>query len=363
MINDVGEGNSSQISPVSIADAVDVYAEALGDFSETTTALERRVIETLADDGVDVLFVQGRTKTPESLARKLARLDAAGRDFDDPVREMHDLSGLRIITALPEQVPDVVRSLKRGRWFYCLRDQEKDTTIRESGVYGYISRHLVCAVRSTGELGKAEIPLTSASTGAAHRRTSRAVTFEIQVRTILSHAWAEIEHDIRYKNPNPVAWTPALDRAFTQTASLIEAAETAFASIHDNHQQLLRWHKEPEKLNSKNLTELCDIVLPHVDRNTEESLEFAVQLLADNDITSTRELMDLISAEDVTLVRKRMAHSYEPGLARLIDDLLLQRYGEKHIAATVQHGGEDREAKLRSRLRLLTEPEAEPEDA
>ena len=52
---------------------------------------------------------------------------------------------------------------------------------------------------------------------------------EIQVRTILQHAWAEIEHDIQYK---AVAAVPELIRQrFTSLAGLIEIADREFQAI------------------------------------------------------------------------------------------------------------------------------------
>jgi len=56
-----------------------------------------------------------------------------------------------------------------------------------------------------------------------------ALTAEIQVRTVLQHAWAEIEHDIRYKS---VSTTPqAISRRFIALAGLLEIADREFEAI------------------------------------------------------------------------------------------------------------------------------------
>jgi putative GTP pyrophosphokinase len=54
---------------------------------------------------------------------------------------------------------------------------------------------------------------------------------EIQVRTVMQHAWAEIEHDIQYKSSITI---PAdLRRRFITLAGLLEVADHEFQTIQD----------------------------------------------------------------------------------------------------------------------------------
>ena len=41
---------------------------------------------------------------------------------------------------------------------------------------------------------------------------------QVQIRTVLQHAWAEFEHDIRYKGSVPPEHVLELDRRFTLAA-------------------------------------------------------------------------------------------------------------------------------------------------
>ena len=50
------------------------------------------------------------------------------------------------------------------------------------------------------------------------------------MRTVLQHAWAEFEHDIRYKSPDGVI-DPRIDRAFALAAGLIELADQQFDQV------------------------------------------------------------------------------------------------------------------------------------
>lgn len=55
----------------------------------------------------------------------------------------------------------------------------------------------------------------------------------MQVRTILQHAWAEFEHDIRYKGSVPEEDAPDLNRRFTLAAGLLELADREFSAIRE----------------------------------------------------------------------------------------------------------------------------------
>lgn len=101
------------------------------------------------------------------------------------------------------------------------------STLLAPGAFGYRSVQFVARVPPAG-LGSdhgefrnqiADFDWMGASTG----------TVEIQIRSILEHAWAEIEHDLVYKSmddvPNNVL------RQFALTAALLESADTHLDNI------------------------------------------------------------------------------------------------------------------------------------
>ena len=67
----------------------------------------------------------------------------------------------------------------------------------------------------------------------------------VQIRTVLQHAWAEFEHDIRYKGTVPEEHAPELDRRFTLAAGLIELADREFSAIRDRLQMALPRGRRP----------------------------------------------------------------------------------------------------------------------
>ena len=59
---------------------------------------------------------------------------------------------------------------------------------------------------------------------------------EVQVRTILQHAWAEIEHDIQYKSLRTIP--TEIRRRFVALAGMLEIADREFQAIDDANRTL-----------------------------------------------------------------------------------------------------------------------------
>jgi hypothetical protein len=83
---------------------------------------------------------------------------------------------------------------------------------RDASAFGYRSLHYVCRLAPAGEAG---LPPESAC--------------EIQIRTVLEHAWAEIEHDLGYKARH--ALPAGARRRLGRLASLLELADQEFLAI------------------------------------------------------------------------------------------------------------------------------------
>ena len=161
----------------------------------------------LDDAGINYLSITARTKSVESFAAKAERTVDGRRLFSDPLVEITDQVGLRIITYLREDVDAVVTLLADEMRLLDDRDMGLETA--REGRWGYASRHLLVGV------GGEQQPAS------------------IQVRTVLQHAWAEFEHEIRYKGSIPAEHAPDLDRRFTLAAGLLELADREFTAIRE----------------------------------------------------------------------------------------------------------------------------------
>ncbi|TJY69289.1 (p)ppGpp synthetase [Arthrobacter sp. CAU 1506] len=304
------------------------------------------------------LFVTARTKSVDSFRDKASRMlqptEPGGEpalEFPDPLREIHDLVGVRVIVSLPHEIRQAAALIKRQRSdFDCRADREKDIGSIESGTYGYSSRHLIMRTLQNNTVKAYQQALGEPA------RATGSYLFEVQIRTILAHAWSELEHDIRFKSSDPRAWSPYFDRQFTATAAMLEAVESAFAELHERYETVTGyWDEEGEgaaPLTPRRVREVWQTLLPHVDRKSDDDWGWAAELLAAHGLKTTTELAALLNPETITDVRAALEHRYSPGPDRLLDDLLLWRFGRRHIELTAGQDEHRRES-LQRRFRQL----------
>ena len=123
-----------------------------------------------------------RAKDPASFTKKVAR-PKSGIPYGDPFAEIEDQIAGRVLVFFRHDIDLVNR-----RMIDTLREIEFSRREPESSAeFGYESDHWVCliprALMSDEWLGEGAMPRT----------------FELQVRTLFMHAWAEPLHDIVYK--------------------------------------------------------------------------------------------------------------------------------------------------------------------
>jgi ppGpp synthetase/RelA/SpoT-type nucleotidyltranferase len=164
----------------------------------TGARLDGELRALLAQAAVPVQFVSWRLKTPASLAQKLSRPDKTYRQLWD----VTDLIALRVATYFEDHLEQVSRLIEQHFRVDFTHSADKTKPA------GYRSIHYVCS-----------------TVGAPHAD----FRFEIQLRTVLQHAWAEVEHDLGYKVDD--AMPEAIRRRFSRVAGLLEIADQEFVSI------------------------------------------------------------------------------------------------------------------------------------
>ncbi|WP_160073457.1 GTP pyrophosphokinase [Pseudoclavibacter sp. 8L] len=188
--------------------------------AEPRDALGRKVQslieEVLRGHEVKVHAARYRVKSRKSATRKMQN---SGGEYET-LADLHDLLGLRVIVYFPDQV-DRVSEILQGE-FTVVQVKDKRTT-DDPRIFGYASVHL--KVSTSGS--RLVLPEWA---------RFKDVVFEIQIRTILQHAWAEIEHDMGYQGDD----VPA---EFTRTFSAISGA----LELLDRNFQQLRIDLEVDK--------------------------------------------------------------------------------------------------------------------
>ena len=120
-----------------------------------------------------------RTKSPESLREKLIRKEDLGIVYEQ-LDDIEDLAGIRVIFYSERDKDRFIRGIQKEA-SGMLRIEERN---RENG---YEATHIIMS------FGPKRLRLSE-------YRHFKGLKCEIQVTTILRHAWAEIQHDLVYKD-------------------------------------------------------------------------------------------------------------------------------------------------------------------
>ena len=189
---------------------------------ESYTAKLAGLIENLLETAdIGVHKIEPRCKEVDKFKEKINR---AGKAYEDPLREVTDLVGVRVIAYYPEDVDKICDLLRQE-----FEVDEANSTDKRAALdpdrFGYLSYHLVVT------LGPSRKRL-------AEWRACAEIKAEIQVRTVLQHAWAEIEHDLGYKTEADVP--AAMRRKFSRLAGLLELVDEEFVSIRRDRERYAR---------------------------------------------------------------------------------------------------------------------------
>ena len=167
-------------------------------------------------------LISARSKTPSSLWLKLCE-----KRYGQPARQVTDIVAARVITYYKDDVPIILKTLEEALDVDLRRSINKREEL-ESVAFGYTSVHLIARTKGSWSTSPQYFAL-------------RNKWFEIQVRSILEHAWAEIEHEVVYKSG--IDYPALIKRRFARIAGAIELLEDEFVALRDHRHHLIDLYK------------------------------------------------------------------------------------------------------------------------
>lgn len=220
----------------SIISILEEYDKNHSLYSDFTTKFETLINELLKQYGFRVHSVCSRSKNKDSLKKKITNQE----NKYNKLNQITDLSGIRIITYFNNDVYEIAEMIKK-EFDIDLANSIDKSTLLDPDRFGYLSLHYVVKLKANR---------------AALSEYKRFLDFkiEIQVRSILQHAWAEIEHDLGYKSSQAIPQN--IKRRFSRLAGLLEIADDEFIKIRDTVKE---YEKElPSRIDSNPESVLID---------------------------------------------------------------------------------------------------------
>jgi ppGpp synthetase/RelA/SpoT-type nucleotidyltranferase len=243
--------------------------------------------------------VTARAKTVASFAEKILR---KGGKYRDPLHDMTDLCGARIIVDLLTEVAAVGELIRQN--FAVDEENSVDALSRlQAAEFGYRSVHYIVSFQRDRHPGLPE--------------EYYATKAEVQVRTSVQHAWSAIGHDRIYKSPH--ALPEILKRDAARIAAQLEGADDEFG----------RMVKEVEEYRSN-----LDVYLQG-DKLTKEIvlLETLGCYDPDNATVALRRAQLALAKDDwpaaVSLIEKFPDSKTTPALQAALGYALCQKYGKE----------------------------------
>tara|TARA_R110001599_G_scaffold8255_2_gene40009 strand:+ start:6497 stop:7534 length:1038 start_codon:yes stop_codon:yes gene_type:complete len=290
------------------------YEENKKDYNGFKNLLQSTLGTIISQQNVDILNIEGRVKTLESLLGKVKR-----KGYSDPKNQVTDMIGLRVITYLESDVSKIAKILSST--FEIQSDQSVDKS-EELGEdkFGYRSVHFIC------KLDKDRANLQEF-------KNYKDIYFEVQIRTILQHSWAEIEHDRGYKFS--LTLPKELKRRFALVAGLLEVADREFDQIVESLNDYEA--KSSKSINKGDLD--FEITLKslktyfeekHKNLSVEKNFKSeVVEELRDYGIKTIKDLDLLLSGKDIAQIEKNSLGTILGFLRQLLLEDDIEKYFEK----------------------------------
>jgi len=296
------------------------YDGLLPSHKKLETNLKDALAGFLNENNISFHTITSRIKDKESYLDKIER-----KGYTDHKNQIEDLCGLRIICYYPEDLDNIGEIITKE--FQVIESINKSNLL-EPDRFGYRSDHYIVVIKEEW-------------TKAPNYRNLKSLKAEIQVRTILMHAWADIEHKLAYKSKEQI---PAqFRRQLYQLSALLEIADAQFQNLkverHELKESLIiedsynqKVFDASQELNLDTFQVFLDFYFPDRPKNPNDnstlfeelkSLQIPLQKL--NELTLTFNLLQYNPDKDLGYDSIFLSQA---GMIRFILDIYIDEYWE-----------------------------------
>jgi putative GTP pyrophosphokinase len=201
---------------------------------------------------VSIQMTSSRVKKVDSAIGKVTR-----KGYTDPLNQMTDLVGVRFVVLLSPTLMTIGELIESSDVWAAQKDKDPDDEAAANAKkFDYQSLHYTVRNRQAFEVDGVVIPA--------------GLPCEVQIRTLLQHAYAEVVHDSIYKAVGKVP--PKAERFVARSMALIETTDHLFC-------ETMRFLEEENRERNQLLKELTGIYAAKISRveiGADEKLNLSV---------------------------------------------------------------------------------------
>jgi len=287
--------------------------------------------------------IETRAKSITSFLTKCQK-----KKYEHPMKDVKDFVAARIITDSVlnrEKACGLIR-----KYLQCVEESQPGAA--EHGERrGYDSVHFIVK----GELVPTGWMIHD---GALEQYFGQFEGLEIQVRTVAAHAWAEFEHEYRYKGTfydtmgpddkktiNDLLCQAAddrqrLDDAFDKIVRILAQSDAVVGQDTAALDQRTLAETRHDPLTVRAMHDLLEDRFPDDSDASQDGLRFAIELAAACGLNSRTSLSAALDDVDADQVRRLMETTVHVTRVRRLDDELLALCGQRYIDATKTIGSD-----------------------
>ncbi|WP_189953780.1 GTP pyrophosphokinase [Streptomyces roseolus] len=231
-----------------------------GKYRDLCNEISYSLSREIGSSGIKIHSISTRPKTLESFLEKVNR-----KQYADPFTQCEDLGAARVVCLFMSDLVKIREVIENTFQVLSHHDKIQDG---DASSFGYMSQHYICR-------------LSSENSGPRYDHIG-GLKFEIQVRTILMDAWANISHYLSYKNEDSIPHT--VTRDFHALSGLLFVADRQFELLADT---ALRSAANAENEIVHSGAEVSDI-------NGDTLTALLLKLFSDRDPSSAFDVSDLV---------------------------------------------------------------------
>ncbi|MCZ7470271.1 RelA/SpoT domain-containing protein [Agrobacterium sp. O3.4] len=162
-----------------------------------------------------------RTKDGQKLVEKAFYRN---KNYANPYKDITDKVGTRFVVLLGSEIPIVEKALTSIKGWYFSKDRDYEEEQKKNPLqFDYAAVHYVVRPEANVEFEGVQIPADTPC--------------EVQIKTILQHAYSELTHDTIYKPQ--IEATPMMQRNAAKAMALLEATNDYFEKVAEDVNNVL----------------------------------------------------------------------------------------------------------------------------